>query len=126
MKKLMMVLLIAMVGVCFADYKTDFSWNLNNLAQIEKGLTEATATKDNNMMELYLTLKLVNGKSPENISYNELKKIFAQNNISMIRLLVVIAFNPNKFGFYPSVLNDGEILKDKKCADYFYTRYSTF
>jgi hypothetical protein len=75
MKKLMIVLLMAMVGVCFADYKTDFDWDSTDSAKIEKGLAEATQAKDVVYMDYYSMVKAFVGKDAKNITYDDLKKV---------------------------------------------------
>jgi hypothetical protein len=88
---------MAMVGVCFADYKTDCKWDLTDSAKIEKGLVDATQAKDKFFIENYQAIKLIHDKDVKNISYNDLKKLFNDNKISDTVFVRTIRLHPVLF-----------------------------
>jgi hypothetical protein len=106
-KKMMVGLLIAMVGVCFADYKSEFSFNLNDPAKIDKLLAEATAAKNTGYIKLYSNLKLLAGKDDNTISYEEFKKMLKNDKYK--ELVPQFAVQVSRFNkFILNVVNDSE------------------
>ena len=114
-KKMMIGLLIAMVGVCFADYKSEFNFNLNDSAKIDKLLAEATAAKDTGYIYLYSNLKLLVGKDANTISYEEFKKILKNKPVPQF-VLQISRFNK----FILNVVNDSEFNKEKGYVQKYY------
>lgn len=105
----MVGLLIAMVGVCFADYKSEFNFNLNDPAKIDKLLAEATATKDTRYIKLYSNLKLLAGKDANTISYEEFKKMLKNDNNKYNTNVPQYALQVFRFNkFILNVMNDSE------------------
>ena len=108
-KKMMVGLLIAMVGVCFADYKSEFKFELNDSAKIDKLLAEATATKDTNYIEKYSNLKLLAGKDANTISYEEFKTLLKNASNKRNYIVPQHVENISRFNkFILNVMNDGE------------------
>ena len=115
----MIGLLIAMVGVCFADYKSEFKFNLNDSAKIDKLLAEATATKDTKYIDRYSVLKLLAGKDANTISYEEFKTLLKNKHVPQYTVQV---YRFNKFIL--NVLNDKEFNTEKVDVKTFYPESS--
>ena len=118
-KKFFIGLLIAMVGVCFADYKSEFKFNLNDSAKIDKLLAEATATKDTKYIDRYSVLKLLAGKDANTISYEEFKTLLKNKHVPQYTVQV---YRFNKFIL--NVLNDKEFNTEKVDVKTFYPESS--
>lgn len=121
-KKIMVGLLCAMVGVSFAtdfNYKKESNWNQTDLAKIEKCLAAATAAKDKTFIIKCEVLKLIANKDATNTSYAELKKLCASASPDQVCSLIL---NCKRFNsFTKNVINDPELNNCKYYNTFFPT-----
>lgn len=110
-KKFFVGLLVAMVGVCFADYKSDFNWNLTDLVKIESGLQEATKAKDERYVALYSSVKAIQGKKI--VTYTELKSAVQSLNCPVWckRVCLVYLVREKFIDFSEDMIKDSSINK---------------